>query len=30
MNWSTITCALLAKSPNCASHMHERLGASAL
>ena len=25
MNWSMMTCAPLAKSPNCASHMHQRV-----
>ncbi len=28
MNWSMITCAPLAKSPNCASHSTSALGSA--
>ena len=30
MNWSMITCAPLAKSPNCASHMTSLCGSARL
>jgi len=28
MNWSMMTCAVLAKSPNCASHMTRFAGSA--